>query len=56
VTADELVEMLDRVITGGVVIHGDVIISLAGVDLIRLDLRALLAAVDTVAVCSGDLR
>jgi hypothetical protein len=50
VTGDDLVELLDRAIAGGVVIHGDVLISLAGVDLIRLDLRALLAAVDTVAV------
>jgi hypothetical protein len=47
-TADDLVEMLDRAIAGGVVVHGDVIISLAGVDLIRLDLRALLASMDTV--------
>ncbi|MEV6610114.1 gas vesicle protein GvpJ [Kutzneria sp. NPDC051319] len=49
-TADDLVEVLDRVITAGVVVHGDVLISLAGVDLIRLDLRALLAAVDTLEV------
>jgi hypothetical protein len=49
-TTDDLVELLDRVIAAGVVIHGDVIISLAGVDLIRLDLRALLSAIDTVAI------
>ena len=49
-TADDLVDLLDRVIAAGAVVHGDVIISLAGVDLIRLDLRALLVAVDTVAV------
>jgi hypothetical protein len=47
-TADDLVDLLDRVIAAGAVVHGDVIISLAGVDLIRLDLRALLIAVDTL--------
>jgi hypothetical protein len=47
-TAEDVVELLDRVITAGAVVHGDVIISLAGVDLIRLDLRALLVAVDTL--------
>ena len=49
-TTDDIVELLDRVIAAGAVIHGDVIISLAGVDLIRLDLRALLIAVDTLEI------
>jgi hypothetical protein len=47
-SVDGLVDVLDRVIHRGAVIHGDVIISLAGIDLIRLDLRLLLGAVDTV--------
>lgn len=47
-SVDGLVDVLDRVIHCGAVINGDVIISLAGVDLIRLDLRLLLGAVDTV--------
>jgi hypothetical protein len=46
-SADGLVDVLDRVIHRGAVINGDVIISLAGIDLIRLDLRLLLCAVDT---------
>ena len=46
-SADGLVDLLDRVIHRGAVINGDVIISLAGIDLIRLDIRLLLGAVDT---------
>jgi len=42
-----LVDLLDRVIDRGAVISGDVVIALAGVDLVRLDLRLLLTAVDT---------
>lgn len=37
-----VVDLLDRVIGAGVVISGDVVISLAGVDLIVLKLRAVL--------------
>jgi hypothetical protein len=44
-----LVDLLDRVVARGAVVSGDVIITLAGVDLIRLDLRLLLAAVDEIA-------
>lgn len=41
-----LVDLLDRVIGGGAAVSGDIIIALAGIDLIRLDLRLLLAPVD----------
>ncbi|MDT3446375.1 gas vesicle protein [Pseudofrankia sp. BMG5.37] len=37
-----LSDLLDRVVDRGAVVSGDVIIGLAGVDLIRLDLRLLL--------------
>jgi len=40
-----LVELLDRVVHRGAYIGGDVVISLAGIDLVRLDLRLLLTAV-----------
>ena len=49
VSLDSLVDALDRVLTQGAAVVGDVIISVAGVDLIRLDLRALLAGVATTA-------
>jgi gas vesicle protein GvpA/GvpJ/GvpM family len=38
-----LVDLVDRLIDGGVVIHGDVMLSLAGVDLVYLGLRLVLA-------------
>jgi hypothetical protein len=44
-TATSIVDLLDRVVHGGAVINGDVIITLAGIDLIRLDLRLLLIGI-----------
>jgi hypothetical protein len=38
-----LVDLIDRVIGGGVVIAGDVVIGIAGVDLVYLGLRLVLA-------------
>ncbi|MGH3746120.1 MAG: gas vesicle protein [Micromonosporaceae bacterium] len=41
-----IADLLDRVVHKGAVVNGDVIISLAGIDLIRVDLRLLLIGVD----------
>jgi hypothetical protein len=38
-----LVDLIDRVIGGGVVIAGDIVIGIAGVDLVYLGLRLVLA-------------
>lgn len=43
-----LVDLLDRVLDAGVVISGDIILSLADVDLVYLNLRLLLGSVDTL--------
>jgi gas vesicle protein GvpA/GvpJ/GvpM family len=43
-----LVDLVDRLIDGGVVVHGDVVLSLAGVDLVYLGLRLVLAPADEV--------
>ena len=43
-----LVDLLDRLLAGGVVLSGDVTISLAGVDLVQISLRALISSVATV--------
>jgi hypothetical protein len=43
---NDLVDLLDRVVEGGAVVTGDVIITLAGIDLIRLDLRLLLIGIE----------
>jgi Gas vesicle protein len=42
-----LVELLDRVVHRGAYVQGDVIIGLADIDLVRLDLRLLLTAVQS---------
>ena len=44
-----LVELLDRVVHRGAYVSGDVVICLAGIDLVRLDLRLLLTAVQPTA-------
>jgi hypothetical protein len=41
-----LIDLLDRLLQGGIVIQGDVILAAADVDLVRLDLRILVAAID----------
>jgi hypothetical protein len=41
-----LVDLLDRLLGGGVVIQGDVVLSAADVDLVALDLRILIASID----------
>jgi hypothetical protein len=43
-----LVDLLDRLLTGGVVITGDITISLADVDLVHVSLRALISSVETL--------
>jgi hypothetical protein len=40
-----LVDLLDRLLGTGVVLAGDVVISLAGVDLVQIRLHALIASV-----------
>ncbi len=42
-----LAETLDRVLDTGAVLRGDVVISVADVDLLYLDLRLFLSSVDT---------
>jgi hypothetical protein len=42
----ELAETLDRVLHKGAVLRGDVVISVADVDLLYLDLRLFLSTVD----------
>ena len=42
-----LLEILDHVLNSGVVIHGSLVISLAGVDLVYLGLNVVLTSVET---------
>jgi len=43
---EAVADLLDRVVHRGAVVTGDVIISLAGIDLVRLDLRLLLLGIE----------
>lgn len=40
-----LVDLLDRLLAGGVVITGDIVLSIADIDLVRISLRALITSV-----------
>ena len=42
-----LVDLLDRLMTGGVVLEGDLTLSIADVDLVHVALRAIIASVAT---------
>jgi len=42
-----LLDILDHVLNAGVVIHGSLIISIAGVDLVYLGLNVVLTSVET---------
>ena len=46
-SSTELAEALDRIMTKGAVLRGDLVITVADVDLLYLDLRLVLSAVDT---------
>lgn len=43
-----LLELLDRILDKGVVIAGDLVISVADIDLIYLGLKVILTSVDTL--------
>ncbi len=42
-----LLDLLDRLLAGGVVVHGHITLTVADIDLVELDLAVLLAASDT---------
>lgn len=43
-----LVDLLDRLLAGGVVIAGDITLSIADIDLVRVRLLALVSSVGTI--------
>lgn len=43
-----LVDLLDRLLAGGVVLTGDITISIAKIDLVHVSLRALISSIDTL--------
>jgi hypothetical protein len=48
-----LLEILDRALNKGVVISGDIVISVADVDLIYMGLKVLLSSVETMEKLRG---
>jgi hypothetical protein len=46
---DGLADVLDRLLGSGVAVAGDIVVSVGGVDLVRVDLRALVASVTVSA-------
>jgi len=44
-----LIDVLDRLLAGGVVVHGHITLAVADIDLVDLDLAILLASHDKVA-------
>lgn len=44
-----LVDLLDRLLAGGVVVTGDITLSIADVDLVTISLRALIASASALA-------
>lgn len=49
-----LVEILDAVLDKGVAIKGDLIISIAGIDLVYLELKVLVSSVESLINSTGD--
>lgn len=42
-----LIDLLDRLLLGGVVLSGDITLAIADIDLVHVELRALVSAVAT---------
>ncbi|MGU3581872.1 gas vesicle protein [Rhodococcus sp. C26F] len=50
-----LIDLLDRVLSGGVVITGDITLSIAEIDLVRISLRALISSISTLSLTGVDV-
>ncbi|OBH52306.1 gas vesicle protein GvpA [Mycobacterium colombiense] len=48
-----LVDLLDRVLAGGVVISGDITLAIADVDLVVISLRALVSSIGSLLPTDG---
>jgi hypothetical protein len=49
-----LVDLLDRVLAGGVVISGDIVLSIADVDMVVISLRTLISSVGSLLPAEAD--
>ena len=48
-----LLELVDRILDKGVILSGDITLSVAGVDLVYIGLRALLSSAETAETMRG---
>ena len=44
-----IIDLLDRLLAGGVVIQGQVMLCASGVELVQLDMRIVIATIDKLA-------
>jgi hypothetical protein len=51
-----LVDLLDRLLATGVVLAGDVTLSIADIDLVHISLRAMVSSTSTLMSASDDRR
>jgi hypothetical protein len=51
-----LVDLLDRVLAGGVVVAGEITLSVADVDMVTISLRALVTSVSALTESGADVR
>lgn len=51
-----LVEALDRVLEKGAIVAGDIVISIADIDLVYLGLRIMVSSVETMEKNHGPIR
>jgi gas vesicle structural protein len=49
-----LAEVLDRLLNKGVVVTGEVVISVAGIDLVYLGLNVVLTSIQTARECAAE--
>ncbi|OBK76115.1 gas vesicle protein [Mycobacterium sp. 1164985.4] len=50
-----LVDLLDRVLAGGVVISGEVVLSIADVDMVVISLRTLVSSMSSLVSAEQDI-
>ncbi|MDI2125409.1 gas vesicle protein [Yinghuangia seranimata] len=55
-TEATLVDLIDRLLAGGVVLCGEVFLTIADIPLVRIDLRALIAPAAPDTPSAGDAR
>jgi Gas vesicle protein len=51
-----LVDLLDRVLAGGVIVAGEITLSVADVDMVTISLRALVTSVSALAESGADVK